>query len=75
MVESGKRNSKGFGEMMMGFFRRPAPPIDFSSSNEDGLEKALANLNVAKVHYQEAEQIIEAFVRDFREKTRRTHEQ
>jgi hypothetical protein len=69
MVEFGKRNSKGVSKMM-GLFRRPAPAINISATNEDGLEKALANLKVAKVHYKEAEEIIETFVRDFREKTR-----
>lgn len=60
---------------MMGLFRRPAPACNISSANEDGLEKALTNLRVAKVHYKEAEEIIESFVKDFREKTRRSHEQ
>lgn len=60
--------------MIMGIFRRPMVSCDISSTNQEGLEKALANLRVAKVHYKEAEEIIETFVRDFREKTRR-HEQ
>lgn len=73
MGKSGKRNIKGFREMM-GFFRKPVPYYDICATNEDGLEKALANLRVAKVHYQEAEAIIETFVRDFREKTRRNEQ-
>lgn len=52
------------------FFRKPCADIQITASNEDGLEKALANLQVANVHYLEATHIIEAFIRDFREKQR-----
>lgn len=59
----------------MMFFRKPFPEIKITASNEDRLEKALANLKVANVHYEEATCIIEEFIRDFREKTRRVNEQ
>lgn len=67
-----RRNSKGFGKMIA-FWRKPDVQ-DFQQSDAE-LEKALANLRRADVHYQEATAIIEKFVRDFKKTNKARYEQ
>lgn len=59
----------------MRFFRKPALANNICATNEHELEKALAKLKAANVNFDEATEILEGFITDFRKKQRRNYEQ